>query len=152
MKMYCVVRINKLSGEIEHCALSDAPVKLNMVASINPGPPVKTIPAVPTEVHRLEFFEFNSSTGFVSASYFLSKCIVEGFTVEDKLKTGAKVIVREVTDSIQNLILTTESDMRQNFEKSKQLAKEQALMKLKEQERQFREGIIDDIVQRLKQC
>lgn len=108
MKMYCAMLINEITGEIEQCITSDAPITSVMIPMPQvPSPELKTIPPTPPTTYRKCFCEFESDT-FARGNEAISSIEMtsKSKSAKARIKTGKK---------IKNLKETTETDMALDY-------------------------------------
>lgn len=117
MKIYCVVLINEITGDIEHCITSDAAIEDKLIPEPRIDlPTVPTIPPTPEITFRKCFCEFDSDKGFVRGREALSSLVMAGRSIAEKTKPLAKVKLKKASAKIKNLKETSEAKMKADYE------------------------------------
>ncbi len=127
MKIYAVFIINKVSGDIESCITSDAPISSEMIPEHLPyQTPIKTIPKTPKITYRHCYCEFDSNE-FCRGREALENCEMSGKDIK------ATVTLKQ-NSTISNIVETNEKTMLKDHDKRK-----------KEQESKFFDNLIGGI-------
>lgn len=95
MKIYSVVLINELTGNIDHCITSDAPIEAKSIPEpdgVYKGAP--TIPPTPNTTWRKLYLEFDSAT-FTRGRSILNDFEMQGAKAAAKASPTANIQIKK---------------------------------------------------------
>ena len=125
MKIYSVFIINEISGDIESCITSDAPISSSMIPSHKPyQTPIKTVPPTPTITYRHCFCEFDSG------SFCRGREALEQTKMSSKKKTAT--VKLKASSTLSNIKETDEQTMKTEHDAREKQIKTQEINKILE--------------------